>query len=202
MSFTQVAQEEPSVSIIIHNTNATYTRDIQVSLDFDLRQQVYKQAAQDLRANALPNFSDIILTCSEFSPYLWKGTLIRKIFKGSEKNTSIGQAEMEGTIHALCSVTTDLPSQPPTLDDPDLDHSEYKEVLRAIMDNKFDMQLDKYREEREILARELQANIGFLRTELDNATRRQIKDKEVVLRHMEDMKQMFRGGGAMVMESH
>lgn len=74
------------------------------------------------------------------------------------------------------------------LDEPDLDHSKYKEVLRAIMDSNLDMQLNKYKEEKEKLAGELQANINSLKTELDNAIRCQIKDREVVLRHMEEVK--------------
>jgi len=107
---------------------------------------------------------------------------------------------VEGVIYALCLVKPDLPPQPPTLDDPDLDHSEYKEVLTAIMDNSLDAKLDKYREEREKLAGEVEANIASLRAELNEAVQRQTEDREAVVKHMDAIQKMF--GDKTAMESH
>ena len=47
-------------------------------------------------------------------------------------------------MHALFPIINDLPPQPPMLDDVEMDNSDYKEVLTALLENKLETQLDKY----------------------------------------------------------
>jgi hypothetical protein len=93
-------------------------------------------------------------------------------------------------VHIITPVSIDLPPQPPMADE-DLDHTEYKNVLTAVMSLKEDALLESHREKTRKLVNGLEANIDNLRKELKHEREHQDQQWEDVVAHVKELQAMF-----------
>ena len=115
MSYTQLSKEK-NVNVLLHKTHPTYIKKVEIPAGLSLDktcQQVQMHAACHLRADALPDASEVIIVHGRFFTTFSKILLLGNP-EGHPVTTSCGVFAEGADVQAVVPTKTDLLPQPVT----------------------------------------------------------------------------------------